>query len=107
MATGYWVRTIKAFEGQSASGNSIWFLLGRLLSPTVTIEGLESGGSISIRVSNRPSDADTGSPHATLGNVTSDGGGGLGGAFTWVRVVKTAGTSPTPTYVYFQAQQAK
>lgn len=112
MATGYYVRTIKALEGQTASGKSTWFLLGRLLSPTVTIEGLEAGGAVSVRVSNRPEenppgDNDMGAPHATLGNVTADGGGGLGGAFTWVRVVKTAGGSPTATSVYFQAQQAK
>ena len=96
--------------------------VGRLLSPTVTIENLESGGGISIRVSNQPeltkdingntvvntpADADMGSPHNTLGAVTTDTGGGLGGAFTWVRAVKTAGGSPKVTYVAFQAQQAK
>lgn len=112
MATGYYVRTIPALEAQTASGKSSWLLLGRLLSPTITVEGLESGGTISVRVSNRsedtpPSESDDGAPHMTLGNLTANTGSGLGGAFTWVRVIKTAGGSPSPTTVVFQAQQAK
>ena len=91
---------------------------GRLLSPTVTIEGLEQGGSISLRVSNQyekddegvdspPADDDIGAPHLVLGAVSADVGAGVGGAFTWMRVVKAAGPSPTRTRVWFQAQQAK
>lgn len=99
-------------DGRTSSGKSPWLSLGRLLSPTITVEGLEAGGTVSVRVSNRsedtpPTDSDDGAPHITLGNLTSDIGAGLGGAFTWVRVIKTAGGSPTPTYVIAQAQQAK
>jgi hypothetical protein len=99
-----------------------WLAMGRLLSPTVTVEGLESGGTISIRVSNQPervtSDgvtsanfpawSDDGAIHATLGDITADSAGGMGGAFTFVRAEKTVfGDSPTSTIVYAQAQQAK
>ena len=118
MATGYEVRIITLLDAQNDSANGPWRAVGRLLSPTVAIQGLEDGGNVSIRVSNRleklpdgtpnfPDDSDLGVPHALLGNVTSDMAGGLGGAFTFIRAIKTAGITPTPTTVNLQAQQAK
>ena len=117
MATGYAVRTITLLS-QSASGNGPWMATGRFLSPTITIEGLENGGSVSVRVSNQPEKDDEGKdnpppiddlgvPHNILGAVTSNTGAGLGGAFTWIRAIKTAGTNPTVTKVISQSQIAK
>lgn len=111
------------FSGQLATAKSPWFLIGRYLSPTITIEHLEAGGSVSIRVTNRPELGANGAvntpdvnydgvPHPTLGSVTVNSANNLGGAYTWIRAIKTSATPPTPpdpetreaTDVYFQAQ---
>ena len=119
MATGYEVRIITLLDAQDVSANGPWRAVGRLLSPTVCIQGLEAGGNVSIRVSNRlekladgtpnfPADDDLGVPHALLGNVTADMAGGLGGAVTFIRAIKTQGPDPVSnTTVTLQAQQAK
>ena len=92
---------------------SPWFHLGRLLSPTVTIESTAAANAdtVSIIVSNLPETATMtpgsgGVPHTLLGNISADTGAGLGGAFTWVRVVITSAAG-SAIQVYCQSQQAK
>ena len=114
-ATGYYCHPVNLFapdDSQTITGNGCWMAIGRYLSPTVTIQGLETGGVISIRVSNnpeedKPADDDYGVPHNILGNVVADMGASLGGSFVWIRAMKTAGPSPTATKVYSQSQIAK
>ena len=113
MGTGFLVKTLVLFDpSQTASGKGPWLRSGRLLSPTLTVEGLETGGTVSLRMSNRsegsaPDDADDGAPHPTLGAVTANGGGALGGSYTWVRAIKTAGAGATATKAYINAQIPK
>ena len=122
MATGYNIKTVKLLDGQTTSTASPgtaaqgtlggWFMIGKFLSPTATIQGVGAGDTISIRVSNNdewtpPLPSDNGVPHNTLGSVTSDSGGGLGGAFTWIKATKVDGGTHTSTNVYLQMQIAK
>jgi hypothetical protein len=113
MATGYdSIGPILLLDAQTTSENGVWFLVGKWMSPSITVEGLEAGGSIQIRVYNGyqgtfPSNSEMGVAHSTLGNITADIGASLGASYTYIRAIKTAGGSPTATTVIAQAQQPR
>lgn len=127
MATGYMNEDGTFFDGSNTSTStkySPWFMLGKILSPSIMIKGLAgSGDTVSIRILNQPdtnipyspgqtnpntgiAGTDVGVPHYTLGNVTTDTGAPMGASFTWVCAKKTA-PSGNPIVVTFHAQLAK
>lgn len=114
MAIGYSARSFALLKDQSASANGDWFLAGRLNALSVTIEGLEAGGSVDIRLSNRPENDPPpaeylGVPRAGSAFTSDLASSIVGGSatFIWIRAIKTAGGTPTPTSVYLAGQTVR
>ena len=112
MATGYDTKCVVLLPTATIDTNGDWFMIGKFLSPTITVQGMTGADQISIRVSNNdkedePGPDDLGVPHGTLGALSADIGLGMGGSFTWCRVIYTADAAATGVTVKAQMQIAK
>lgn len=114
MAIGYEARSYALLKDQTASANGPWFMIGNFGFTSITIEGLEAGGSVDFRISNRPvndppPEEYMGSARNGVAAYTSNVGFLLSGygSYIWIRAIKTAGATPTPTSVYLAGQDPR
>jgi hypothetical protein len=126
LATGYFNRAIPALKaavsGPAPPLDSGWLELGKYMSLSIMVEGLEAGGSVKITGFNGGKDGkenlfpdpltEFGAPinAGSLpagGVITTNGCYFIGGAFTFGRAIKTPGGVPTATNVTFSGQIPK